>query len=313
MVVLVPLVVQAAAINQANLALIRNIAMWEAREGCTHRIMSVFPSPDGLASARKEWDLVTAIWPNAWGQARQNVLLHLATSDWDEAEAAIEIADDPISLLRSAWLSASQGHFVDSSLKLARYNSDSLQILLRKGWHLFNQGEYEEALVCFEVAVPLDTTSAETLIARGRTRQMLDYHLLALTDFNKAIARCPGCYQAYLFRGSSWLESGLGNAEQIEADFRRAVTLAPEQYEAVIALGYWLRDQGHWVDAEVQLQKAVLLKPREIAPILSLADIYCTSHRHEEAIRLLEVAQIFFTSPHEAEKIHMLLNKCSED
>ena len=77
-----------------------------------------------------------------------------------------------------------------------------VSVLVGKGQALFNLGQTEAALGCFNQAIALDSRNAEALVKRGITLEKLHRMEEALDSYNHAIAADGSMTQAYLYKGS---------------------------------------------------------------------------------------------------------------
>ncbi len=303
-------IAEASAREHANRALMHAMAFHSDYRHC---IVS-FPIPArdsrSIAYAREQWEQVGAAWPEAFGRFRQLAILSFAEGDLAGARSALDKAHDPISRLWLVRLFAAEGRFADAARYLAQDYPIALQILISRGWTLADKTDYDDALVCFEIGAQLETEGGAALIGRGRVRQLLGQYPAAQSDFEQAIVRCPTCYQAYLYRGQTLLTSGHGTIPEIEADFRRAVALAPDQLDALLQWGYWLRDRGKGTEAEAHFQKAARLYPAVLEPVLAWADLACTNGSSVSVAAELEAALTRFPDPKQSEQIQLRLNRC---
>ena len=152
----------------------------------------------------------------------------------------------------------------------------TVQLLIQRGWLSYERGETENARVCFELATAIEPDDCAALTARGRMYQSSGAYELALSDYAKSIGNCPQDDAAYLFRGQTLVANGAPSTK-IEDDFRRAVELAPENFDAVLQWAYWLRDQGNEDAATESFLKAAELAPWAHEPVLALASSWCSS------------------------------------
>jgi tetratricopeptide (TPR) repeat protein len=303
-----PLAIREIHLNQANIAVNRALKAAEAEVVCGHW-RTLASHQNELAHVRSEWGLANATWPKAVGRFRQTALLSLAVGDWPNAQDVLHNANDPISLLRSAWLAADEGRFEDAANQLRNISTDPLPVVLHDAWVAYGHGQYVESLICFEVAVRLDLTDSDALFGRARVRQALGQHALAIADFDQASLRCPSCGQIYLYRAFSRSISGQAD-EDVEQDLVRAVTVEPNNFVVIFHWGDWLRGHGRFSEAELQFQKAAQLSPGSLDPILGLVAVYCASGQREKAIPLLNAVQAHFTSPVDIEQIRVQRQAC---
>ncbi len=221
----------------------------------------------------------------AWkGRSRTQGLLALATGDRREAAKTFALTDDAMSRFWGARVAAREMRFEDAARLLSRDYPATMTLLEEKAAAAGARGDLEEANVSLQIAArcPVDDLDASALITRGHLRQVVGAYDSALNDFNRALAVCPGCYQAYLYRGQTWLAQGLGTQDTVERDLRRAVTLAPEERDAALTWAQWLLSVHRWGEAEAAFQAWHERHPLDAESVWNLAFIYCHTGRPQE-------------------------------
>jgi pentatricopeptide repeat protein len=105
------------------------------------------------------------------------------------------------------------------------------------------------------------------------------------------------------------LVSGRGSKEEITADFARAVSLAPDSFDAVLQWAYWLRDSGRRAEAERAFRKAMDLNPQSASPVMELMSVLCASGNVAQAEDLLHQFRERSRDPREVQRLerHLLL------
>ena len=162
---------------------------------------------------------------------------------------------------------------------------DDLATAYMLGTALLQQKEEERAVHEFErIMSRADTPEARLLLA---TRKM------QATDLNGAldeILRCielkPDLADAHVIHGRIlMLTADLGGAE---AAFRRAITVDPNSFEALLELSALAREQGKLTEARESVTHALSLRPSDIPARYQLALVESADNRDERAVKLLE-------------------------
>jgi tetratricopeptide (TPR) repeat protein len=106
---------------------------------------------------------------------------------------------------------------------------------------LFEDGEYERALVKYDEALAIDANHIDALRGRARTLLQLGRFQESLAAFDRAIARQPDFGASYANRGI--LHDRMGDYESAIADYEQALALDPELAEGPHWLTRFLRNQ----------------------------------------------------------------------
>jgi tetratricopeptide (TPR) repeat protein len=228
----------------------------------------------------------------------------------EEAETAGGSDPAPVSVLRLAMLKLSEGDAERSAAELERVFPNTFERAMARGQALLYGEEFGEALSCFELGTALDDSKPEGHLARGRLLARMDNPTGALRAFERAIELCPTCAEAYLGRGSARLVSGSGTRVEVEADFLRAVELAPDDYEAVMQWGYWLRDNGKREQAAAQFRHAIDLYSGAIEPFEALVSYYCAMHDAENLAWLETKMESSGLSEEQIEQLKLSKMRC---
>ncbi len=124
---------------------------------------------------------------------------------------------------------------------------------------------------------PRDKGNPEALLMRGLIERDMGQRKEALADFEKAIAKRPDLFEAYISLGEMKLEAG--NATEAQAPLEKAVRYAPNVAVAHLDLGDCYRLLGRPGDAKSELDKALdhgldargrPLQPRAPLPLLAV-------------------------------------------
>ncbi len=137
-------------------------------------------------------------------------------------------------VLTLAWIGWS---FYDSMI--SPRNPGDLAYL--EGNNLFEDGEYQRALVKFDEALSEDRNHLHALRGRASSLMQLGQSTQALTAFNTAISLAPQFGATYANRGV--LHDRMGRYGQAIEDYERGLALDPELAEGPHWLTRFLRNQ----------------------------------------------------------------------
>ncbi len=168
---------------------------------------------------------------------------------------------------------------------------------LLEGQHLlpkFNEGDQRKAAAFFEQATKLDPGYALAYAQLSRAWRQLgasffgeqgeidDAYKRARDAAQMALKLAPDLSEAHSAYGYVLLTPDIDLADA-EAEFRRAVELAPGSARAIDGLAYLLAVQGRLAEAEAMSRQAIVLDPLWVSPYLNLARIQMGSDRFDEA------------------------------
>jgi TolB-like protein/Tfp pilus assembly protein PilF len=166
-----------------------------------------------------------------------------------------------------------------------------------QGQHLlsrFNEGDQRKAADYFKQATQLDPDYALAYAQLSRTWRSLassfyadqtvidEAYARARDAAQKALKLAPNLSEAHSAFGYVLLTPDLDLAAA-EAEFRRAVALAPGTPRPADGLAYLLAVQGRLAEAEAMTRQAISLDPYWVSPYLNLARIQMASDRLDEA------------------------------
>jgi tetratricopeptide (TPR) repeat protein len=130
---------------------------------------------------------------------------------------------------------------------------------LNRGLHYYDQGDYEMALIHFNMVIVSQPEMGEAYNDRGLTYYAMGETEKALADFNKAIELLPNPAVSYSNRGGLYLF--LGNHEQALADLNKAIELSPDLAKAYHNRGLTYLDLGSYDQAIADFDQAIELTP----------------------------------------------------
>ena len=156
----------------------------------------------------------------------------------------------------------------------------------------------ERAVAALEEAVRLDPKFAVAWAELARTHVNMYHFRFDYTEDRLAKARdCadralslkPGLREGHLALGYYYYQ-GRHDYPQAVEEFQRVAGNRADDPDALEAMGYVLRRQGHWDEALSAMEKAYSLNPRNASLVNNLAGTYESFRRYPEALRMLDVA-----------------------
>ena len=127
---------------------------------------------------------------------------------------------------------------------------------LMRGWVHYNKLEYDLALKDYAKALQLKPDYADVYTNRAILYMAKKQYALALLDDNKAIQLQP-IYLNYLNRGNTLFE--LGRHEETINDYKKALELQPDGYDALFNLSAEYYNHGDHNEAIAQLSTTIQL------------------------------------------------------
>lgn len=130
---------------------------------------------------------------------------------------------------------------------------------LNLGLSYYEQGDYENAILHFNLAIAEEPGMSEAYNDRGLAYAAIEENNKALADFDKAIELDPSSAGSYSNRGTLYLS--LGNHEQSLADLNKAIELSPKLAKAYHNRGLTYLDLGELDKAIADFDKAIEMTP----------------------------------------------------
>ena len=130
---------------------------------------------------------------------------------------------------------------------------------LNLGLLYYDQGDYEKAILHFNMAIASQPSMGEAYNDRGLTYYAMGDTNNAMADFNKAIELLPNAAFSYSNRGGLYLS--LGNHAQALADLDKAIELSPRLAKAYHNRGLTYLDLGNFDQAIADFNQAIELTP----------------------------------------------------
>jgi protein O-mannosyl-transferase len=150
-----------------------------------------------------------------------------------------------------------------------------------RGYFLFNQANYNEAINDFNKSIELDPADAHAYNLRGMVFMNNNRNEDAVNDFNKAIQLDPGNADTYVNRGWVFMNEGRNN-EAIE-DYNKAIKLDPDYEVAYNNRGIYFINENRNNEAIKDFDKAIELNPSYAEAYYDRANVSMLVKRYEEA------------------------------
>lgn len=130
---------------------------------------------------------------------------------------------------------------------------------LNSGLSYYDRGDYEKAIVHFNMVIASQPDMGEAYNDRGLAYYAMGETDRAIADFNKAIELLPNPAVPYSNRGGLYLFQG--NREQALADLDKAIELSPRLAKAYHNRGLTHLDLGSYDQAIADFDQAIELTP----------------------------------------------------
>jgi len=153
---------------------------------------------------------------------------------------------------------------------------------LRAGRLLLAGHAFEDAKARADKAVALDPRNPKALILLGNVMAGMKDFDAALNDYQEALALNNGDELA-AYGNIATLQNARGIKAEAEANFRKAVEVAPASLPAREALAGFLWTTGRIAEAEDTLNAALALAPADLMLNRAMGNLYMTSNRVKEA------------------------------
>lgn len=146
---------------------------------------------------------------------------------------------------------------------------------------------YEEALPIYNRLIESLSemelmNNPQPLYLRGICYERTGDWQAAVEDFRKVLSIQPDNADALNYLGYTWVDRGENLTEAFEM-IKKAVRLEPKSGAIVDSLGWAYYKLGDYAEAKVQIEKAVTLSPSSATIVDHLGDIYWKLGRYREA------------------------------
>ena len=160
--------------------------------------------------------------------------------------------------------------------------------LYNRGRDLYNAGDIQGALSCFEQAIEIQPNYYLAYYNRGIALKNMGRYEEAIADYNKAIEIQPNDPDAYNGRGNALKE--MGRYEEAIADYNKAIEIQPKYHYAYNGRGIALKEMGRYEEAIADYNKALEIQPNYHLAYYNRGIALKEMGRYEEAIADLNKA-----------------------
>ncbi len=150
------------------------------------------------------------------------------------------------------------------------------------GNHLFERGQYEEALASYDKAIEQNPNYPTGWFNRGLALCQLGQYEEAITSYDKAIEQNPDFYQAIFNRGIAYEKLGL--LKDAVNSFNKAIVIQSDDYRVWNNRGVTSWRLGQDRDALKSFYEATKLQPDKPEPWNNLGNTLSLLGRYEDAI-----------------------------
>lgn len=164
----------------------------------------------------------------------------------------------------------------NKALELMKRDKDIQLVYRAMGISLLYQGNYEEALNCFEEALDgkesrFSATEIDILYYKAETQDKAGKYVEAVMTYTQLVDAEKSA-DAYMLRGMEYVKVGDGTSA--EADLRTAIKKDKKNYEIYLALYEALVSQNKTEDAEAVLNEALELGGNKAKDLVNQGNIY---------------------------------------
>ncbi|RKK03958.1 tetratricopeptide repeat protein, partial [Teichococcus wenyumeiae] len=195
---------------------------------------------------------------------------------------------------------------------LAQARPESPQPMARLGDLLRARQRYAEAVEAYDTAIArageMGPNGWPLLYARGISLERSNQWPRAEADFKRALTLAPEQPYVLNYLGYSWVERG-ENLTEARQMLERAMALRPEDGNIADSLGWALFKLGDLPGATKWLEKAVELESRNSTINDHLGDVYWATGRQSEAVYQWRRALISDPEPDEGPRIEAKLRE----
>jgi tetratricopeptide (TPR) repeat protein len=128
--------------------------------------------------------------------------------------------------------------------------------------------------------------SAEARLMMGVAHFRRGDYQAALPEFEKAVALNPGLPTVHSLHGRALMR--MGRRDEALAAFRRELVKNPNDFDANVYVGLFLKDDGKLDEAHEYLKRAARLRSQSPAALYALGAVHLAAGRLEDAQKALE-------------------------
>jgi Flp pilus assembly protein TadD len=252
-------------------------------------------SQGNVAEGEKVLSRAHATWPANSSIAASLAREYMSSSDVAKAVQALDhfhaVDTTPQQEMEAAAVAWIAGHQLQSALTVAQLNyrvhsSDHSLLLLANVLQL--QGRYKDVIALLQGKRTQYARSAPFLVTLAESEYDANIFDAARSDLEKAVQLDSSLYQAHYLLGNVLMKQGDMNGAS--AEYRQAITLAPDQPRTYYQLALVLRAQQHDADEEAVLAKAIEIDGHYALAHAEMGRILLNQNRLQDAVVQLNLA-----------------------
>jgi len=202
-----------------------------------------------------------------------------------EYRAALQVAPkrgDIHSKLADAYLKTGDlRNAIGETVRAADAMPNDIKAQVRAGSMLLVGRAFEDAKSRADKALAIDPKDPDALILRGNAMASLKDLDGALTEYQQALALAPDRDAAY--ENIATVQTVKGQNKEAEANFRKAIEVAPKSVEARLGLANYLWNTRRPAEAEQSMKDALAIDPTNLGANRALGVFYIASGRAKDA------------------------------
>ena len=144
-------------------------------------------------------------------------------------------------------------------------------------------GAPDEAILCFDKSLELDSKDYHAWLERGIARAAAGRSAEAIADYDRAIALKPECAEAWYTRSNAFFN--LGRSAEALRDLDKAIALKPDYAEAYVNRGLIHAAAGRYDDAVRDYDRAIAAEPDSAQAYVNRGLVFAATRRPDEAMR----------------------------
>jgi tetratricopeptide (TPR) repeat protein/serine/threonine protein kinase len=213
----------------------------------------------------------------AWRWTRRNPVLTVASL------AAVLLVTLLVAFTIAFFRERGEREEAEQALQNERVDTFTLQAKLDHVATAIAEGEFEQSISDYLVAIRIDPKDAIAYHSRGRAWYAIEKYDRAIADFTEAIHLDPKLIAAYVSRGNSWRHTK--EYDKAIADYNEAIRLDPKFAVAYVSCGNTWSAKGDHDKATADGSAAILLDPNCATAYRVRGAVRHFTEEYDQAIR----------------------------
>jgi tetratricopeptide (TPR) repeat protein len=229
------------------------------------RLFAAHTAPDSMCSCLTGPSAARVEQPPSGTSSRNRGTAWLLLGDVARAQAEFVRAvqadrNDAPSVLRLSQIAAAAGDSREAARQLRNIRQADVFRLTDVGAAELRDGNTDEALKCFDIALAIDPDSANALHEKARVLMAKHDYDGGFRLLDRAASLCHTCAFVFLDRG--WARQLRGELpDSVEADLRTALQLRPNDSNILFSWASWEIQRGRFDEAERTLTRLIAMFP----------------------------------------------------